>query len=90
MALKEHEHEDQLRKDGFKHIYVWQDGPDTWYPEHVHPTASARIIIEGEMTVTVNGKVRTYRADERCDLHAGALHSAKMGPKGCRYVVGEH
>ena len=89
MALREHEFEDQLRKEGFKHIYVWQDGADTWYPDHVHPTATAHLIVEGEVTVTIKGKSRTYKVGERCDVPGGTVHSAKMGPKGCRYVVGE-
>jgi mannose-6-phosphate isomerase-like protein (cupin superfamily) len=89
MALREHELEDELRKEGFKHTYVWQDGADTWYPDHVHAKGTAHMIVEGEMLVTINGKSRTYVVGERCDVPGGMAHSAKMGPKGCRYVVGE-
>ena len=32
---------------------------------------------------------RTYRAGERCDVPAQAVHSARMGPQGCRYLIGE-
>ena len=28
-------------------------------------------------------------AGERCDVPAGAVHSARMGPQGCRYLIGE-
>jgi mannose-6-phosphate isomerase-like protein (cupin superfamily) len=79
----------QLLVEGFAHIYVWQDGPDTVYPEHVHRTESAHIILSGEMTMTINGKSRTYKVGERCDLPAGTAHSAKTGPEGCRYLIGE-
>jgi len=89
MALREHEFEDQLRKEGFKHIYVWQDGPDTWYPDHRHPTVSTHIILEGEMTLTLNGEARTYGVGERCDVPGRTVHSARMGPQGCRYLIGE-
>jgi mannose-6-phosphate isomerase-like protein (cupin superfamily) len=89
MALREHEFEDQLQKEGFKHVYVWQDGPDTWYADHAHPTSTAHLIVEGEVTVTIKGMSRTYKVGERCDVPGGTVHSAKMGPKGCRYVVGE-
>ena len=41
------------------------------------------------MALTMNGKSQTYRAGERCDVPAGAVHSAKMGATGCRYLVGE-
>jgi len=41
------------------------------------------------MTLTQGGSTHTYGAGERCDVPAGAVHSARMGPRGCRYVVGE-
>jgi len=41
------------------------------------------------MTLTCHGKSQTYGIGERCDVDAGAVHSAKMGPEGCRYLVGE-
>ena len=41
------------------------------------------------MTLTMDAESHTYRAGERCDVPAGAVHSARMGPGGCRYLVGE-
>ncbi len=87
--MAQRELEDQLRREGFSHIYVWRDGPNMHYSDHTHATLSAHIILDGEMTLTMNGKTRTYRADERCDVPAGTVHSAKMGPDGCRYIIGE-
>jgi quercetin dioxygenase-like cupin family protein len=81
--------EELLRKEGFTTIYVWQDGPNAFYPDHAHPVLSAHIILEGEMTLTVKGKTQTFKAGERCDVPANTVHSARMGPKGCRYVIGE-
>ncbi len=81
--------EEQLHKEGFLHTYVWQDGPNAFYPDHTHPTETAHIILDGEMTLTQAGETRTFHLDERCDVPAGAVHSAKMGPRGCRYLIGE-
>ena len=81
--------ENLLHAEGFRTTYVWQDGPDAHYPDHTHPTETAHIILSGEMTLTMNGEAKTYRAGERCDVPADATHSAKMGPKGCRYMIGE-
>jgi quercetin dioxygenase-like cupin family protein len=81
--------EEQLRREGFAHTYVWQDRPGAEYPDHTHPVETAHIILEGEMTLTTNGESRTYRSGERCDVPAGAVHSARMGPHGCRYLIGE-
>ncbi|PYT81731.1 MAG: cupin domain-containing protein [Acidobacteria bacterium] len=79
----------QLKFEGFSQTYVWQDGPGTFYPDHTHAVGTAHIILSGEMTLTMNGRTETYQAGDRCDVPAGTVHSAKMGPKGCRYLIGE-
>lgn len=79
----------QLQHEGFAHTYVWEDGPDTRYPDHTHRMETAHIILTGELTLTMNGTSKTYRAGERCDVPANAVHSAVMGPQGCRYLIGE-
>jgi quercetin dioxygenase-like cupin family protein len=79
----------KLEQEGFARTYVWQDGPNTSYLDHTHAEETAHIVLSGEMTLTMGGKTATYRAGERCDVPAGAVHSARMGPKGCRYLIGE-
>jgi mannose-6-phosphate isomerase-like protein (cupin superfamily) len=78
-----------LEQEGFGHTYVWQDGPNASYPDHTHATETAHIILSGEMTLAMDGQSQTYGAGERCDVPAGAVHSARMGPTGCRYLIGE-
>lgn len=79
----------QLEAEGFSHTYVWQDGPHAYYPDHTHTGLTAHIILDGEMTLIMGGESKTYRVGDRCDVPAGAMHSARMGPLGCRYLVGE-
>lgn len=79
----------ELEKQGFGHTYVWQDGPNAYYPDHTHAMETAHVILQGEMTLTMDGRTKTHRAGERCDVRAGTAHSAKMGPQGCRYLIGE-
>jgi quercetin dioxygenase-like cupin family protein len=78
-----------LVQQGFRHTYVWEDAANASYPDHTHATETAHIILSGEMTLTIAGKSRTYRPGERCDVPAAAVHSARMGPTGCRYLIGE-
>jgi mannose-6-phosphate isomerase-like protein (cupin superfamily) len=87
--MTEHALEKQLLAEGFAHTYVWQDGPGVYYPDHTHAVVTAHIILEGEMTVTSQGKTETYRAGDRFDVPTNTVHSARMGPKGCRYLIGE-
>lgn len=81
--------ERQLQAEGFAHTYVWEDGPGAYYPDHTHATVTAHIVLDGEMTVTSEGRTVTYRTGERFDVPANTVHSAKMGPRGCRYLIGE-
>jgi mannose-6-phosphate isomerase-like protein (cupin superfamily) len=81
--------ERQLHGEGFLRTYVWQDGPNTFYPDHTHAAETAHIILKGEMTLTQGGETHTFAAGERCDVPPGAVHSAKMGPSGCKYLIGE-
>lgn len=87
--LNEDELRNQLAAEGFGHTYVWQDRPNAFYPDHTHGGLTAHIILDGEMTLSCGGKSQTCRVGDRCDVPAGAVHSARMGPRGCRYVVGE-
>jgi len=81
--------ERQLHGEGFLHTYEWQDGPDAFYPDHTHGGETAHIILDGEMTLTQGGSSLTYRAGQQCDVPAEAVHSARMGSSGCRYLIGE-
>jgi quercetin dioxygenase-like cupin family protein len=87
--MEERDLADQLLREGYVHLYVWEDGPDVEYPEHQHRAESAHIILRGEMTMVMNGEAKVYRTGDRCDLPAGTCHSAKTGPAGCRYLIGE-
>ena len=79
----------QLKSEGFRRTYTWEDSPNTFYPEHTHSTETAHIVLDGELALTMNGKTRVYRVGERCDVPSGATHSARMGSAGCRYLIGE-
>jgi mannose-6-phosphate isomerase-like protein (cupin superfamily) len=81
--------EKKLQDEGFGHTYIWQDGPGAFYPDHTHRMTTAHVILDGEMTLTSEGEMRTYKAGDRCDVPANTVHSARMGPQGCRYLIGE-
>ena len=87
--MNERELAKQLEMEGFGHRYVWQDSPDVHYPEHRHAMETAHVILQGMMMLTMDRRTKSYHAGERCDVPADAVHSAKMGPQGCRYLIGE-
>src|SRR5262249_17144292 len=88
-GMNEKELAAQLRREGFTRTYVWEDSPNAQYPDHTHPTETAHILLSGEMTLTTSSGTASYHAGDRCDVPAQALHSARIGPHGCRYLIGE-
>jgi len=87
--LTEQELEEQLIDEGFSGIFVHRDSPDAYYPDHTHSGITAHIILDGEITVTSEGQTSTYKTGDRFDVPSGEVHSAKIGPDGCRYMIGE-
>jgi mannose-6-phosphate isomerase-like protein (cupin superfamily) len=87
--MTEQEYKNQLEKEGFKDIYVWEDGPLVEYPKHTHEKFTTHIILEGEMTLADSSGAKVLKVGDRLDILAGTVHSAKMGQEGCKYLVGE-
>ena len=81
--------ENKLKEEGFKIIYLRQDEPNVFYSDHTHKRTTAHIILEGEMILIVEGEAKEVKVGERIDVPSGAVHSAKMGPQGCKYLIGE-
>ena len=64
--IDEEEFREQLRRQGFSRVYVWQDAPGAFYPDHTHEGLTAHIILDGEMTLSMLSKLKTYRTGDRC------------------------
>lgn len=84
----EHEYELELRKEGF-FTFLRSDPPNHSYPDHKHDQIYAHIVLKGEMWLTVEGKKHFLKTGDRFDVPKGVVHSAKIGPKGCTYLIGE-
>jgi quercetin dioxygenase-like cupin family protein len=87
--MNEAELKEKLRKEGFTHVYIWEDQPHAHHPDHTHSRITVYIVLEGEITTTSEGKTHTYKAGERFELSAGIVHSMNIGSSGCRYIIGE-
>ena len=66
-----------LEREGFRHTYVWQDGPHASYADHTHGTETAHIILNGEMTLTMKGESHTYR-----EANGATWLPARCTPRG--------
>ncbi len=86
---KEKETIQELLEGGFDSVYSWTDGPGGIHTNHEHPFSSMHIVLEGQITIFADNKEAVYREGGRFNVPAGKIHSAKAGPLGCKYVVGE-
>ena len=68
---------------------VHEDVAGAFYPDHAHEKLTTHIIVKGSMDLEIEGDMKTYKEGDRVDVPAGAVHNARMGPEGCRYVIGE-
>jgi quercetin dioxygenase-like cupin family protein len=81
--------QEQLEKEGFKHIYEWKDKPETAYAEHKHQDKVTLYILDGDITFYIDGQTIELKKGDRFDVPPGKDHAALVGPEGCSYLVGE-
>lgn len=78
-----------LEKEGWLHIYEWQDKPGVVYEEHSHQGRVVIFVTEGSLEIKIGNQVKLLRAGDRFDVPVKTPHSAVVGEKGAQYVVGE-
>jgi len=85
--MKDEQFELALRRDGFD---VRRDTmpPDTVVSEHAHPFDVRALVLNGEITLTVEGVQYAYREGDIFVLPAGHRHAEAVGPAGVDYLVG--
>ena len=79
----------QLKEQGFVHIYEWTDEPNTEYPEHSHKGKVTFYIVDGTILMNVDGIHISLRKGDKYDVPVGIPHTAKVGIDGCSFIVGE-
>lgn len=79
----------KLTGEGFLHIYEWYDEPGTEYPAHAHAGEVAMYILDGGLTFWFGDEEVALSEGDRFNVPVGKEHTAKVGPQGCRFLVGE-
>ena len=80
--------ESDLRREGFEVVHGGQ-APDFTEDLHAHDFDARIMVLGGEITLTRDGRSETFKAGDHCELLAGCLHTAKVGPEGVAYIVGK-
>ena len=82
------EFEIALRKDGFVEVLTRQQPPGYFLDDHQHAFDARALIIDGDITLTLNGSARIYPPGTVFELPAGLPHLEQAGPLGVTYLVG--
>ena len=80
--------ETQLKKGGYLDVEMKKAAPSFLSKPHTHEFDVRALIVEGQLTLTRDGKVDTYRAGQIFEMDAGCLHTEQYGAEGTTYLVG--
>ena len=78
----------QLRREGFLTLVEVEREPNGGIDLHGHPFQSKALILEGELSLVVDGVETLYRAGDIFALSYDQQHVERYGPKGVKYLVG--
>jgi quercetin dioxygenase-like cupin family protein len=62
-------------------------GPDTEVARHTHPGPESDYVLEGELTLTVDGQPKSFKAGDSFYVPAGTPHAARSGANGARVLA---
>jgi quercetin dioxygenase-like cupin family protein len=79
---------DRLEAEGFS-AFSWHDGPAAAYSAHSHDHDESLWVVEGEITFGAEGKELRLVPGDRLMLPKGTVHTARAGPRGATYLIGE-
>ena len=85
--MKDEQFEFALRRDGFD-VQRNTVPPGTVVGEHAHPFDVRALVLDGEITLTLEGVDYAYREGDIFVLPAGHRHAEAVGPTGVDYLVG--
>lgn len=76
-----------LRRDGFE-VLDNKLPPGMVVPEHALPFDVRALVLDGEITITVEGIEYAYREGDIFVVPAGHRHGEAVGDAGVHYLVG--
>ena len=79
--------EAQLRREGYE-IVTNTTSAAKVNPEHSHPFDVKAMVLEGDFTLTRDGKTTVYKPGEVFIMQRGCLHFESYGPVGATVLLG--
>ena len=77
-----------LEAEGWE-VFAWHDPSDRVYDNHRHECDESLWVVRGEMHFWVEGREYALGPGDRLLLPRGTIHSARAGPDGVQYLIGQ-
>lgn len=78
----------QLESEGYD-VRRWRDPSDRVYAAHRHELDESLWVLHGRIVFRVEGDEVALEPGDRLLLPGGTVHSAKAGPDGATYLIGQ-
>ena len=78
----------RLAADGFDAM-AWSDPPHRTYAPHQHDHDESLWCVRGAIVFRIDGVDYALGPGDRLTLPHGTVHTAKAGPNGATYLIGE-
>ena len=76
-----------LRQDGFPDPVEVQQVPNGQLGMHEHPFEVKALVIEGDITIDIDGVSKIYKAGDIFQLEFKQPHAESYGPQGVKYLA---
>ena len=76
-----------LRRDGFPEPVEVQQVPNGQIGVHEHPFEVRALVVEGDITIVIDGLSKNYKAGEIFHLELKQPHAESYGPEGVKYLA---
>ena len=86
--MKDDDFETAVRRDGFDSVERRTLPAGMVVAEHAHPFDVRALVLNGQITVTVEGIEYAYREGDIFVMPAGHRHAEAVGAAGVDYLVG--
>lgn len=69
--------------------HEYDDPADEEFPDHNHAGDEFLVVLRGSIAIKMGANDYLLHAGDEFYFPAKIIHSAKVGPAGCQYIVGE-
>ncbi len=76
-----------LRRNGFPEPVEVQQAPNGQLGIHEHPFEVRALVVEGDITIVIDGLSKIYKVGDVFHLELKQLHAESYGSEGVKYLA---